>query len=527
MTRSRTLLIGFAILAAALCALLLTEELGLGQREDGSPRYPFVLEDAYDRLAYQQRGRWLPAGGRPYLEEFAEYPQISVFVMGLPYLTFDHGIPAAERSVDARSMRRPTSFASEPRLAERLRNAGVAPAAIETFLDKAWRLARGKRLADASFDELVQPLRLDATTRGALRADVQELFARVRARATELVENRAAYGNRHHVHMALLFGLLLVIATANLRELRANPGWALLLCLPASLYFGFNRLDLVVTNLVALAFFFQFKQRACTAGALLGLAAMAKYYPIVLVPLFLGYNARRERERGRSWKDAIVRGALGPGAVTAAVIAAVLAFTYLWQGGGLDAVLALPNWYFSERQPNHASLLAQLRRPERWDWFDTQSSSTVERLFQLVQLAPALLALTPLRSKRALVLASLVATLTMILFSEFFSPQWVLWVTALGLYIAPRWKRFALLVIALEIVMYTQLPLFYFEAHSSGAPLGTWHSAPEFERFRWITDVRISLIAAFLVVTLATLARELWRGQRHPGSEPGEPERVS
>jgi len=527
MTRSRTLALGFAIVAVALAVLLATDELGLGRRDDRGPRFPYVLEDVYDRLAYQQRGRWLPSGGRPYLEDFAEYPQVSVLVMGLPYLTFDHGVPPAERSSSVRSMRRPTSFASEARLAERLRAHGTPPAAIDAFLDAVWRRARDKRLEAVPFGELVRPLRVDAATRAALRPDVRELFERVRAREAELAENRTAYGDRHHVHMALLFALLLVLATANLKELGASPAWALLVLLPASLYFGFNRLDLVVTNLVALALFFQFRARSLAAAAALGLAVMAKYYPVVLVPLFLGHNVRRELDQGRPLGRAIARGALRPGLVAGLVIGAILAFTFAWKGGGLDAVLALPAWYRTERLPNHASLLAQLCHPERWAWFGPEARDSLERLFQLVQLAPALLAFAPLRSNRALVLACLVATLTMILFSEFFSPQWVLWVTALALYAAPRWRRFLWLVLALEVVMYLQLPLFYFEALASRAPLETYATAPEFARFRTISDVRIALVALTWLVTIGTLLRELRARQRQPGSLPGGPTRVS
>lgn len=527
MTRSRTLLpllTGFAIVATALSVLLSTDELGLGRRPDGSPRFPFVFEDAYDRLAYQQRGRWLPAGGRPYLEDFAEYPQVSVFVMGLPYLTFDHGVPPAERSAGVRSMRRPTSYASERRLAEALRAGGASPPTIETFLDAIWRAARGS--GDVPFDALVAPLGLEPERAQGLRPDVSELARRVRAREAELARNRTAYGDRHHVHMAVLFALLLVLATANLKHLGAPPAFALLVVLPASLYFGFNRLDLVVTTLVALALFCELRGRTLWAGAVLGLAVMAKYYPVVLVPLFAAHAIRRERANGRPLAGALVHGGLALGLAAGAVIALILGVTYLWQGGGLDAVLALPRWYVEDRMPNHASLLAQLTHPRRWGWVDPAGAGWVERLFQLVQLAPALLFFAPLRSDRALILSALVATLTMILFSEFFSPQWVLWVTALALYVAPRWRRFLWLAIALEAVMYLQLPLFYFEALGSGVPFGAYHEAPEFARFRLITDVRIALVALFLVVTAATLVREL-RAQRQPGSAPGGAARVS
>lgn len=527
MSRSKTLLLGVLIVAAALSALLATGELGLGRRDDGSPRFPYVLEDTYDRMAYQQRGRWLPSGGRPYLEDFAEYPQVSVWIMGLPYLTFDHGIAPAEESLGARSMRRPTSFASEARIEQRLRAEGFDDEAVDRFLDACWRAARDRSLERPPTAALVGRLGPDAGRVGAeLAPELAELFERVRTREAELVENRVAYGDRHHIHMAILFVLLLALACANLARLGAAPGWALLVCLPASLYFGFNRLDLVVTNLVALAFFFQFRKRPNAAGAVLGLAILAKYYPVVLVPLFLGHNVQRELARGRPLRPAIVHGAVVPGLVAGLVILVLLGVTFVWKGGGLEAVLALPNWYLHERNPNHASLLAQVTHPERWGWFNVAQRGGVERVFQLIQLVPAAIAFLPLRSNRALVLAALVATLTMILFSEFFSPQWVLWVTALCIYVAPGLRRFLVLAVALELVMYVQLPLLYFEAIASRVPTEQFYTAPEFAPFRAVTDVRIVLVAVFLAVALWSLAGEL-RRQRQPGSEPGAPERVS
>jgi hypothetical protein len=69
-----TIVLCTAFTGLVLSLLLATEQWGLGVREDGRPRWPFLLEDVSDRYLYQQRGRWLPGRLAPYIEEHCEYP---------------------------------------------------------------------------------------------------------------------------------------------------------------------------------------------------------------------------------------------------------------------------------------------------------------------------------------------------------------------------------------------------------------------------------------------------------------------
>ena len=74
-----TVLTGLAV-AGGWLALMLA--LG-GEWETGDSEWPRALEDANDVMAYQKRGAWLASGGRPYLDEFSEYPQLTTWVMNL------------------------------------------------------------------------------------------------------------------------------------------------------------------------------------------------------------------------------------------------------------------------------------------------------------------------------------------------------------------------------------------------------------------------------------------------------------
>jgi hypothetical protein len=196
---------------------------------------------------------------------------------------------------------------------------------------------------------------------------------------------------------------------------------------------------------------------------------------------------------------------LVPGLAACGVIAVPLAITYLWRGGGREAVMAAFEWHAHVRQPNHSSLLALLTAPERWAWFDLGARPGLERVFKVLQLAPGfLLALLPLRTPRALILCALTATLSSIVFSEFFSPQWVLWITALGLYLAPRYRALLALLVALELAMYLQLPWFYYHVYATGEDGAFWA----------VTNARMILLLVLLAAAALLAVREVLRPQR-------------
>ncbi len=503
-----TLLVAALVLGAFLALLVATELWGAAPREDGSPRYPFLLEDTTDRRAYLERGRWLPAGATPYLEEFSEYPQLSTWMMGLPYLLMDAGDePAATRAVRARARQvfveaGLTRARAEEVLRELRRRAG--------HFDPALRGRAGQHPVSDLLDLLEREAGL---ARPAAEEQVFAVWEAENRRLEELRSTFRTYGNLHHAFMALWFLGLIALLVAILSQLRLPPAYALLMLLPGGLYFGFNRHDLPVMVLVLLALWLQFAGRYRFAALALGLGIMTKWYPLVLVPLLLSHGFWTERRRAAARGEEaplvglLVRQVLLPGLVVGAVIASVLAITYLWHGGGLPAVTALFEWHRAVREPNHASLLALMTSADAWGWLPLEARAVWMDRFSLLQLVPPfLIALLPLRSRAALIEAALLATLGMVLFSKFFSPQWVLWIVALAILRAPRRRIYLLLIVALQVVIYLQLPVFFFsgmeamrrgEAEAMGAA------------FWYATNTRVALLFAFYLAALWGLSRAL------------------
>lgn len=440
MSLRATVLLSLLATAALTVLLIGTEQWGLGRRaDDDSVRYKFLLEDVSDRYIYQQRGRWLPSGRTPYLQEHSEYPQLSTWLFGLPYLFFGHHVP------------------------------------------------EGRAQTNVEFREA--------------RSD------------------SAAYFDLHHVSMGLSLFALAALTALCLAQLGRPPGWALLLFLPGTAYFAFNRFDAWPAAFVALAVLQQLRGRTKRAAVALALGAMMKWYPILLLPLFLAHNLQVQRadDTGVWWRH-LPRAVIVPGLAAAATLAVILGITFFWDGGGWAAISYVYE-HHAGRPPNPPSLVYALRSPERWSWVPAGVAKGIESLLPALQFAPALLlALFPIRSRRTLLLGALCVVLGFAQFGKVFSPQWVCWVVPLALLLAPRSRLCVALVVLLQLLIYVQIPVLYYER--MGVPGATLANADAF----WaVCDLRIMLLFVFWAWSLAAFLRTVRHSEPDPVPDQGAP----
>ncbi len=493
MSARGTLIAGAAVIGAALTLLLLHDE-GASTQGDA---WPHLLEDTYDRQAYQQRGRWIASGGTPYIDEFSEYPQLTTWMMGLPYLFFDHDV------------KRGQPFGAKQRVEAIFARGGLEPGAADRLFKEMNRRPYGRARGrdDSPAAAWIAPLvRRTAQDEVEVRTALDDAWREIRAAQDEIKRNYPRYADLHHALMAIWYVALLAVLVLTLRTLEAPPTFALLSLLPASLYFGFNRFDLVVTTMVVTTFLLHFRARPTAAAFVLGLAVMTKWFPIVLAPLFFAHDYRRMRGEGSSVPTSLRRAVLVPGLALASVVAVVLTITYVWNGGGVEAVRFVFDWHKDVREPNRSSLLTTLTSPEQWAIVDGALRTRLELAFKVLQLLPgALLALLPLRRNDSFLLGCLAATLCMVIFSEFFSPQWIVWITALCAMIAPtpgprparRWLIGT--VIVLEVLLYAQIVLHH---HAFATNL--------LDGFQRVHYARTATMLALLAVTIALTLRAAW-----------------
>jgi len=323
--------------------------------------------------------------------------------------------------------------------------------------------------------------------------------------SADLAADQAAYFDAFHVMMALGLFALLAATVANLRALGQAPAWALLLFLPATLYFGFNRYDAVPSAMVSAALLLHLRGRERTAALVLGLAAMMKWYPILLLPMFCAHATRARRERGEPWGRALARGVVVPGLVAGGVCLAVLGVTFLWNGGGLEAASYVYK-HHAARGANQSSILFALTRPERWGVFELAREPALSKASTLLQFLPAaLLALLPVRSREALLSGCLLVVVGFVTFSKVFSPQWILWISPLAILLAPRRRLLLALLVALELLIYLQIPVLHYggPAEVDGQPLLMRPLAA----FWTVCDLRIATLVALWAWCLVTFLR--------------------
>jgi len=217
-------------------------------------------------------------------------------------------------------------------------------------------------------------------------------------------------------------------------------GGAFLLALPAALYFGLNRFDLLPALLTALSLAALGRRWVIASAVLLAAAAAVKVYPALLAPLILRYL----------WADGRAAAAWVT-AFAAAGAAVVLPSLFVF---GWEAVWA-PYRFQLARWPSPPTAYGYVL-PDSLGKDDLRG-----HLFRQGALALGLLLLLWWRPadlaallRRGALLLILVVTLPV-----FYSPQWLLWLVPL---LAPltrqQWPVLALAV-ALDAVTYLTFPV--------------------------------------------------------------------
>jgi hypothetical protein len=240
---------------------------------------------------------------------------------------------------------------------------------------------------------------------------------------------------------ACLLGLVLVFRAGYESDGRlASTG--LLLLLPASLYYTFNRFDIVPALCSALSLASLGRRRPAASGFWLAVGALVKLYPAVLVPLFLRYL----------WPDrrALARWTLAFGATV--------------------VLFLLPHLLREGREAVEAPFRYQLTRPGdpemNWTAYGyllprfLGDNDSIGRWFRAgsLLLAVALLALPRMPELPSLVRRSAIALVVFVTLPVFYSPQWIVWLFPFLLPLTRQQRGLAVLVVALDLVTFATFP---------------------------------------------------------------------
>jgi|GEM_PF-520338 len=248
----------------------------------------------------------------------------------------------------------------------------------------------------------------------------------------------------------LLFSLLMAFALlATLRLVHAllpeRKGLAWLLLLPACLYFTLNRYDVLPAFLSLLAYYALVRGRPKTSAFLLALGVLAKWYLLVLFPVFAQYRYRRTRR----WPLAMTAVFVATGAAAAA--------TTVWHSGWNG--LLVPYAFHLGRDMNGESLFYLLWQAGKQLFAFDLARPAVHAGLLVLQFSGALCSLLcRIDSEDKVVSWSALSILVFMLFAKFYSPQWVLWIMPF-LLLASADKGILALAVALDLVSYLYFPV--------------------------------------------------------------------
>jgi hypothetical protein len=247
------------------------------------------------------------------------------------------------------------------------------------------------------------------------------------------------------VMTAALVTLVLTLQRGYLPGGKLNSSGILLL-LPGAVWFSLFRFDIIPTLLTALSLACLGRQRWLAAGALFGLAALVKVYPLLLGPLMLRYLFVRGTPDGRGLRASL---------------------HWLAGGAGVVALFLLPPLLTSGWEAVWSPYRFQLNRdPFMWNIYGyvlpkNLSLNTHEaKLFRLTTLLIVGLGLAawPVPDLPSLLRRGAVILIVFICLSVVFSPQWIIWLAPMLLPLASRNRLLFVLIIVLDLSTFLLWP---------------------------------------------------------------------
>ena len=222
---------------------------------------------------------------------------------------------------------------------------------------------------------------------------------------------------------------------------------ALLLFLPASLYFTINRFDILPAFITLLSLWYLKEKRMGLASVFLAVAVFTKWYAAVLFPVYLNY-AFWEQQKKIPWRMIIYFG-----------LTSILILLPTLMTGGVEAVIA-PYRFHAVRGGETFGILPMIKLVSGGMISPDLGSAGYTALF-LLQFAAILLIMTSrIDTFRKVLQWCVVAILVFLLFAKFYSPQWVLWITPLLILLIRDWRD-VLWIVALDLFTYLMFPIGY------------------------------------------------------------------
>ncbi len=247
------------------------------------------------------------------------------------------------------------------------------------------------------------------------------------------------------LEMIIVLYLVYKILLEILPPHRSN--YALLLLLPPTLYFTYNRFDILPVLLCLIAYRAAARKNWSAVSILLAVATFTKWYPVLLFPGFFLYASTLESKF--QWKMINLFASTSVG---------IILLSYLQ--GGLEAVLS-PYQFHTARSMEYITLPVLINNVIE-NILNLNINLTYFFLFFFIlQLsAPILIFFIKIDSLERLIHYCIVTIGIFLLFSRIWSPQWFLWLLPF-MVILSKYNKDAWLIIAYNFITYLSFPIIF------------------------------------------------------------------
>lgn len=278
---------------------------------------------------------------------------------------------------------------------------------------------------------------------------------------------REAYTFRWSCLMAAVYGLTIAIVAAFRHRYGLSAAPALLLLGPSALYFGLMRFDILCAFVVCLSLMAFARERYLLAYVLLGVGTLVKWYPAVIVPVYLAFHFSRDPTR---FRIRTTRYAIAYGATVLAIVGFTIAYV-TWDG------FLVPYRFHGARGAQYFNPYWLVVTYHKALGLTASDMTWVNVAFLALQLSIVpLMLLLRVRSLTDVLRHSVLAIYLFITFARIDSPQWVLWYLPIILMFARNTSTLAL-VFLLTIVNYVVFPAAFDYAFNVKPALGDeWFS---------------------------------------------------
>lgn len=278
---------------------------------------------------------------------------------------------------------------------------------------------------------------------------------------------REAYTFRWSCVMAAVYGLTIALVTGFRHRYGLSAAPALLLLGPSALYFGLMRYDILCACVVCLSLMAFARGRYLLAYVLLGVGTLVKWYPAVVVPVYLAFHFSRDPTRFRTHT---IRYAIAYGATVLAIVGFTIAYV-TWDG------FLVPYRFHGARGAQYFNPYWLVVSYRRTLGLTATDMAWVDRAFLALQLSIVpLMLFVRVRSLTDVLRHSVLAIYLFITFARIDSPQWILWYLPVILMFARNTSTLAL-VFLLTIANYIVFPVAFDYAFNVAPGLGDrWFS---------------------------------------------------